>query len=563
MTLTLKNYTKELVKELLQAAEKSSVRECDELEKGVFVAYVDEGSDTFDVTLTLLPNGELVKSNCECPNSPAFCRHRVALLAHVAKNNKVSGGPKISKKQNTAETLLEQAEYDTLKEWVKSLIQKNKDIELSFVSHFSFKKQYHTPEEAVKLVNDALKASGCSKKKADASQVKKLVELWDEVLQPVVQYYQSNVTDEKAFQSFHALVEQCLYLHSTINSGSIRIYRYVEDILKQSELALNDLQREESWLLAADHFVQHITALSGAIRIHYTIHLKNIISAADESKRGKLIRRLAEQFKMLSARERPNAVMYAKVIFNMVKSYNLFPENYKIFKPLLFENEFNEELIGLLIEINQLELARQYCKAQIAANYQEQYNIPYLKILKNIYTIENDEVNLAYTLKELFPQTFDFDAYIFIINRMEPEEKKKWRTKILSRARNAIRSYNYGALAFCFELMDHEKNYRKMIEYIDSYTPYTVILKYFEPMVATDKSRLLEAITRKSESNWHLYTDKVGDDDSCFPALFNLAEKYYSTDYLRMLINQLEKGKTYYYRPNRFIIYIKKRLLSE
>lgn len=560
MKLTLKNYTKELAKEVLSAAEKNKVRECDETEKGVFVAYVDEGSESFDVSITLLPNGELAKSSCDCRNSAAFCRHKAALFVHVAKGKKIEERLKISKKGSKAKTLLEQTEFSALKEWVKNLIQKNKDIELSFVNSFSVKKQYYAPDEVIKLINNALKAAGCSKKKADSLQVKKLVELWGEVLQPIVQYYQSNITDEKAFQSFHSLVEQCLYLHSTISSGSIRIYRYVEDLLKQSELALNDVQHEDNWLLAANHFVQHIPAPSGGIRIHYVMHLKNIISTASDVKRKKLISRLTKQFKMLSSEDRLNWAMYAKIIFGIVKSYGLLPENYKIFKPLIFENEFNEELIGFLIENNHLDLARQYCQAQIAANYQEQYNIPYLKFLKNIYTIENDEVNLAYTLKELFPWTFDFDAYLFIINRMEPEEKKKWRTKVLSRARNAIQRYHYDALAFCFELMDHEKNYRKMTEYIDSYTPYAVILKYFEPMAATEKPRLLEAITRKSDSSWHLYTDKVGDDDSCFPALFDLTEKYYSADYLRMLIKQLEKGKIHYYRPNRFIKYIKERL---
>lgn len=144
MTLTLKNYIKEFAKEQLQAAEKCKVRECDETEKGTFVAYVDEGGDSFDVSLTLLPDGKLAKSSCDCRNSLVFCRHKVALLIHVAKGKTVAEKPKIIKKTSEAETLLEQAEFNSLKEWVKNLIQKNKDIELSFVSYFSIKKQYYT-----------------------------------------------------------------------------------------------------------------------------------------------------------------------------------------------------------------------------------------------------------------------------------------------------------------------------------------------------------------------------------------------------------------------------------
>lgn len=559
MKLTLKNYTKELSKELLQLATKGKVRECDETEKGVFVAYVDEGSDSFDVSLTVLPNGEITKSSCDCRNGTTFCRHKAAMLVHLASGKKIVNEIKIKKKQSKAETLLDQAEFNALKEWVKNLIQKNKDAELSFISSFSPRKQYYSPDEVTKLINEAVKASGCTKKKADVSQVKKLVELLGEVLQPVVQYYQSNVTDKEAFESYHTLVDQCLELHYSIHTG-VRILRYVEDLMQQSELALNALQHEESWLLAADNFKRHIAYPSGAIRIHYALQLQKMIDAAPEGKRIKLINSLTDQYKALSAQARLNWEEYTKIIFAMVKSNNLFHENYKIFKPLVFENAFNEELIELLIEMNQLELARKYCKAQIAANYQEQYNVPYLELLKKIYTIENDETNLIDTLKVLFPSTFDFDAYVFISSKMEAEEKKQWRYKIMARAKNAARNDNYNAITFCFKLMDHEKTYKKMIDLIDQHTPYILIFKYFELMVAAEKSRLIEAIIQKSDISWHSSNAAIYNDESFFPDFFDLAVKYYSEGNLRLLIKGQERAQKFYFGPNTFVKYMKKRL---
>jgi hypothetical protein len=49
MTLTLKNHLATLPADLLQQAKKNTVCECDETEKGHFVAYADDGSDNFDV----------------------------------------------------------------------------------------------------------------------------------------------------------------------------------------------------------------------------------------------------------------------------------------------------------------------------------------------------------------------------------------------------------------------------------------------------------------------------------------------------------------------------------
>jgi len=50
MELTLKNYRMALPKALLKQAEKNTVRECDETTPGNYVAYVDEGNDSFDVS---------------------------------------------------------------------------------------------------------------------------------------------------------------------------------------------------------------------------------------------------------------------------------------------------------------------------------------------------------------------------------------------------------------------------------------------------------------------------------------------------------------------------------
>jgi hypothetical protein len=60
MELSLENHKTVLPKELLKKAEKNKVRECDETARGHFIAYVDEGSESFDVSLNILPNKVIV-----------------------------------------------------------------------------------------------------------------------------------------------------------------------------------------------------------------------------------------------------------------------------------------------------------------------------------------------------------------------------------------------------------------------------------------------------------------------------------------------------------------------
>jgi hypothetical protein len=559
MALTLKNYRKELLKELLQLAEKNAVRECDESEAGRFIAYVDEGSNSFDVSVTILTGEKIGESTCDCGANINFCRHKVALVNHLAKGQKPKNTLKLKKKEGASESLMDGVEFGMLKEWVTGLIQKNKDIELAFVHHFSAKNKQYNAEDVAKLIKDAIKATGCNKKNIDASQVKKLVDLWAEVLQPVIDHYHLGVMDEKTFQNLHTMLESCYQFQFGINTTSVRIGKYIEEVLKNSETPLNNLQNDEAWRRAAGFFINHIFEGANKVRMHYLLHLQNIISTASPEKREHMIGLLADQYKNINPELLFDGAPYTKIIFGLIETYNLFPLYYKIIKPINFDNEFNKKLIGLLIENNHLELAEKYCRRQIKTNYREEYNIPYLKLLKEIYTVQGDEESLAGVLTQLFPYEFNFDDYLFIIGRLQPVEQKKWRTKILTRARNASRGVNE-ALVFCFKLMDHEKNYKKMIEYINSDTPYSTILKYFEPMVVADKTRLLNAISRKSDSIW-LYTDKRVKEEETFPELFDLAKKYYGAEYLILAIKQIETGNKYFNTLSRFLNYAKQQLV--
>ena len=60
--VSVKNFSSVLPKDLLKLAEKNKVRECDETEKGHFVAYVDEGTDSYDVSLVIEGKGVVESS---------------------------------------------------------------------------------------------------------------------------------------------------------------------------------------------------------------------------------------------------------------------------------------------------------------------------------------------------------------------------------------------------------------------------------------------------------------------------------------------------------------------
>jgi hypothetical protein len=127
MKIFLKNYKTAIPEELQKLAEKNTVRECDETVRGHCVAYVDEGKDSFDVSLVFGTDQQISTHSCDCKNTGNFCRHKAALLIHIAKGTKTPQSVN-AKKKSKAEVLPDEAGPEDLKQWVKDLLHKNKDI---------------------------------------------------------------------------------------------------------------------------------------------------------------------------------------------------------------------------------------------------------------------------------------------------------------------------------------------------------------------------------------------------------------------------------------------------
>jgi hypothetical protein len=256
-----------------------------------------------------------------------------------------------------------------------------------------------------------------------------------------------------------------------------------------------------------------------------------------------------------------NGDSYTKIVFKLTEQYKIFPNYCAVFKPLRYNNEYNLKLIDLLIENSHLVLAEKYCSEQINANSKNEYNIPYLTRLRKIYVLKKDETNLAKIIEILIPFTFSFDDFLYLYNRMpEGEEKKKWRSKILSRAKNNCRDRH--AEDFCFSLSDYEKRYTKMFEYIH-FGSYENILRYFEQMANTDKAILLNSILNKTDEYFFFSNNRgIKNDEEIFPELLKVFLNHYSESYLRATIKKAE-GNQWHYRLNRFVSYMKKELMCE
>jgi hypothetical protein len=558
MNLSRKNYKKVLPKELVKQAEKCKVRECDEARKGHFEAYVDEKETTFDVLIVIL-NEEVTEHRCDCKSTIAFCRHKTAVLLFL-ENEANGSSQKIirNRKASAFETLLEEIDAERLKDWVRNLLIKNKELEIVFLHQFSRKQKDYNPHEVKQLTLNTVKAVAGNRKKLEPGEVKKIVDLWKEIHDPVTSAYFSHLANKESFLSFHAIAEICNEILLKTNGTTSRVHKYIEGLLLNAITPLHNIQDEDDWNTATGYFLEQLNNIQWGLRDQYLSFLSLLHEASSEERRIRLTHKLVSQYSKFNTGKQFHSDTYTYSTLVLVKKSGLFNNYFNIFKPVQFNKDYNNELISLLIQFGHLDLAEKYCIEQIEGNYSNDYSISYLEHLKKIYTHEKNYKKLSTVLKELIPKTFDFTDFITIYEQMEGDEKKQWRTKILKRAGH-MSSYNQPAIAFQFRLMDYEKNYKKMIGYISTYTPYSIIVQYAGNMALANKNEFIRQLINMSNYGWPNMHEEEEDKDKIFLQLFNILRQHYTENELKAIIETFEKARPFY-RVNKFVDFMKKNL---
>jgi hypothetical protein len=555
MEISQQHYKKVLPAALVKQAEKLTVRECDELEKGHFQAYVDEKDSSFDVALVMNDEKEVVAHSCDCGSQTGFCKHKTALLIFLADGEKNSRAKiKRNSKVNPVEALLEAVDAEKLKAWVKEQLAKHKELEVAFVHAFSQQQQQYTPEGIRQLTVNAVKAVTGNKKKLATGDEKRIVALWAEVHEGVANQYYNQVTDATAFLNFYALLEACAQTEHGLRTAGNRFIAYIADVLRKSIAPIQSLQEEAAWDTAIGFYLQRINEMGGILMEYCLRLLVQLHMGANKERAERLVHQLVAQYAKARL-DRTNGA-YRIITLTLVRDSNLFPLYFDLFRPVARDDDYNSEVIGALIECGKLKLAERYCLEQMKDNYRQDYSLPYLEHLKHIYTREQDNVKLVRILKELVPRTFNFNDFLLVYEQLKGEEQKSWRTSVLKRSSHMYSDDN-NVNQFAFRLMAYEQNYKKMIGYIKHDTPFSTIVEHAGNMLLADKPGFLRELFRLSDNEWSEEQEK---DNVLFPEMLAIVKKHCSRQELQLYVRNFEKDNPYR-RANEFVEYLKDELL--
>lgn len=257
---------------------KLKVRELDEEPKGVFVAFVDEGKESYDVHISIDSKNELIKNECDCDYKKP-CLHQVFLARFIADKKEISSEKtkkKSTKKIPDHHLIIDRMDECVLRDWVKETMDSNKAIRYEFMIQNT--EQSYTPITIEQALLDAISSTTNNRKKLDQSQIKKLLNIFDKINHTIYDSVK-NSKDIQTSALMLIVISKVLYGHyNMIKSNSMKYEAYLESLFPMLNLPLMNAQIE-LFTSVVDFIFEKIKTerIVKSRMLEYLFNLKDII----------------------------------------------------------------------------------------------------------------------------------------------------------------------------------------------------------------------------------------------------------------------------------------------
>lgn len=559
--MNLKNLKKQFGKDYHNRIKNLTVRECDEEEKGFFVAYVDHEKKSYDVNLKVDSKNEIVNSTCDCDQGNMLCDHQLALIDYVATLK--NGGkvkketPKISKSKVSAiRQQLNDIPETQLLNWLEEALSKDKKLKLQFELEFTREvKKTIDLKELLKETEKVVKPFSDRGKVVSTAQMKPLIELWKKLHQPFVDEFLINPILPDSIHKYNDLV---------IGLQEVANQYYFEGSRFDGYLKFRNKELVKSlYLIVSRHKVFESLAKGFGSEFDKTyvdfIEISELffydLSAQDQAS---FIDSICKAYKKAFDEDRAVLETCTLFVYYKLKTPELKDRFLSRLLPVRFQNEYNIELLSQIKKLGQWKKLAAFSNWIIDSNYYEFYNEPYYFYLAEALAKLGMEKERLEVLKRQLNLTYDFSIFQEIYSSMNDEtERKMWRNSMMAKARAASKNNNLNATIFSLELVYSEKNFNKLFEYIPLNFPVQFLISYWDDLIKNDAEKLVNVIfNRLIGYDWNLDSGIKEMDSDLFPLLYAKLKEDLGFDNLRMLISKTLHGKFGFTRVGSFALYV-------
>lgn len=501
--MTIAQLLKKVGKKDLAFASKLPIRELEEEQKGMWIAYVDDKENSYDVQVHIKTN-KIETFNCDCDEDVQLCKHKVRMLLalqEVLKGEKVATStikkaPK-NKKLTALEELFTTVEQNDINAWFVNYLKNNKEAEREFLLTFKPQQQIDYTEKGVQqIVKDVISSVLGKRKKADTREIKKIIDLLAIALKPVNEFIAINIGQPIALNLYLAISGALFQFEMTVQHSSKRIKALISEVMERQILLISNIQLDETYESVFKDLLKIMYDPTDSISYSYASALLQGIFDLSNGKRRLFINdEIVNLLKYYHKEEIRIDESLQEFFLHAMIGEDRIEDCYQCFSPIIFNNDFNQLLLDYLIDID-MDLTEKYCRQIINQNIRVEYNIPYYRYLEYIYETNEDMGGLVKLKMAMLDLGFDLESYLFVMDYLtEGKEKTMFRTKVLSRLRNSF-IYNPQFAESYYAILENEENYKKMLEVADSNVPLNILCKYLDQMYAVNQTKLLSAFLR-------------------------------------------------------------------
>lgn len=532
--LTLLDYSKQVPTVLLKKSDKLEARDIDEPTKDKFIAYVDEGDNSHDVFIELNSKKEIVDSGCDCENQNGLCVHKLALLRFLVSYKIKTTTSKVvrKKKMTEVEELLQNIDKAALQNWVADLLKKNKDLNILFLNEFKASNTTFTTIEIQTVMLATIKSVIKNRKNLDATMLKKVLDLLESSLKPVMIYIKSNIANPGVAQLFHSVINGIVDFEDSIYVNSVKIQRFAEKIGNDFLSTLHNIKEQSVWeAIVADLFGVFCEKNKKSYHLYELNFIESIYdSSSDKPERNKFfVAQEMQFFKHLQDKKIGIEHKFLLKLMNKCHETGVLKEHIGFFKPIKYENSYNEKLLSHMISFEMYKQAIEICEKQIQGNYYESYNVLYYEIIKKIYQIQNNQEGLLQLTSKLLFINYNFDDYLHLKANKNLLNFEDLKAKLFKLSTTVIKSNNSASQAFYIKLFIEEKETAQLVKTLEKINSIAPIIETFDSLLPLGRINLLKIICKiESYNSW-----SIGNDN--LRAIQNLIKKEFTimelTDY--------------------------------
>jgi hypothetical protein len=557
-SFNIRDHQKFIPTNILSKAKKLIVRECDEEEKGKFVAYVDDKDESRDVAIRVDARGMITEMQCDCTAGGKLCIHLAALIRHISDQKKEKRSRIQKSAKNPFETVLEEADEKAIREWLAEMLSKHQDLQLNFLSRFSKTIKTYTPEEVASLSLQGRKAIIKSRKKADASEIKRIVGLWEQLLSPVIDSYLSDPASRNGFEAFRAVIFTTSHHMWELRITGSRMEKFIGFAMDKLNGKLPALQDEDVWHQSTEYLLDWVSTEPTVLGQYILEKICQLSVNAPFERRVGFARRLLDKYSANKDFRDGSQYKSRTLLIKMADECGIFGDYVFLFPPITWENEYNTAIVRSLIGLEMYERAEKICLEQIQKNTEIKYDRPYQQLLKEIYKGKGDLERYYMIVQDLLPITFDINEYEELMAYYARKGiDSPISQQMLDISREEVLTGNMAAAPILYRILEQERNYEVMIEYF-SILPccYPEWVDGFPEMFARNPKGVLMGLVNKNDATFR-YLGKSQQDrqDKAIIQLFELVSEAYEPDVIHRAIETKRKGNYYQY-GSRFMHYV-------